>query len=47
MNGDIILQRVKWLSELRFPGSRMITIDGERPREEVTSIARKAIWDIL
>ena len=47
MRRDIILQKLEWLDELRFAGASVVSIDGARPLNEVTQIARRAIWDIL
>ena len=47
MNPRVVLQRIECLNELRFPGARVLSVDGAQPLEEVVSNVRRAIWDVL
>jgi hypothetical protein len=47
MSPEIVLQRIEWLKELKFPGARIESIDATRPLAEVKRLAKRAIWEIL
>lgn len=47
MNPAVIQARVKNLSELQFPGAKVVSIEARKPLPEVTRIIKREIWSII
>jgi len=47
MNRAVIGDRIAALRRLRFPGARMVCVDGEKPLAEVLSTVKREIWQMI
>jgi len=47
MSLGLIEERVAGLAELKFPGSRIVSIDARRPLDEVRRLIKREVWNVL
>jgi hypothetical protein len=47
MSPALIGERIAGLAELKFPGSRIVSIDARRPLDEVKRLVRREVWNVL
>jgi thymidylate kinase len=47
MNPALIGERIAALADLKFPGSRIVSIDARRPLDEVKRLVKREVWNVL
>jgi hypothetical protein len=47
MSPALIGERIAGLAELKFPGSRIVSIDARCPLDEVKRLIKREVWNVL
>ena len=47
MDKDVVRDRIASFARLRFPGVKVVSIDADRPKDEVVRLAKRAVWESL
>jgi hypothetical protein len=47
MSPALIGERIAGLAALKFPGSRIVSVDARRPLDEVKRLVKREVWNVL